>query len=215
MSAFEWQELQAWRWLKRPGIKRTHQWPRPAFALFGQSELMWRVCPFTADQPAWGPYCQKGLGFAWRMRIPYRIRKVTMFCYGRKGKAGSKQFGLPSGMCPAPLALLDGPSDHRKRSTDSFWLLKARSGPLGDRMKCPLLVGCFCGRFGAPPLFGPGCQWPGVVPHWQQLDGEACWPSRQFDRIRAEQVDEVFAGQSPHQAPFFLGKSDLGATAAI
>jgi len=66
----------------------------------------------------------------------------------------------------------------------SFWLLKRRSGPLGDRMKSPAVAVL---RRLERTLFRAWCQWL-CVSHWQQRDEAVA--ERQFDRI-AEQVDEV------------------------
>uniref|UniRef100_UPI0030D8ACDB glutathione S-transferase N-terminal domain-containing protein n=3 Tax=Cyanobacteriota TaxID=1117 RepID=UPI0030D8ACDB len=49
--------------------------------LFGQSESDIRVTLYR-DNHAWCPYCQKVWLWLEEVRIPYRIKKVTMFCYG-------------------------------------------------------------------------------------------------------------------------------------
>ena len=66
--------------------------------LFGRPEDEVRVTLFR-DHHAWCPYCQKVWMFLEEKRIPYRIRKVTMFCYGEK-EAWYKKI-CPSGMLPA------------------------------------------------------------------------------------------------------------------
>ena len=66
--------------------------------LFGQSEADVRVTLFR-DNHAWCPYCQKIWLWLEEMRVPYRIQKVTMFCYGKK-ESWYKQ-KVPSGMLPA------------------------------------------------------------------------------------------------------------------
>ena len=66
--------------------------------LFGQSEADVRVTLFR-DHHAWCPYCQKVWLWLEEKRIPYRIRKVTMFCYGEK-EAWFLRL-VPSGMLPA------------------------------------------------------------------------------------------------------------------
>ena len=66
--------------------------------LFGQSEKALRVTLYR-DHHAWCPYCQKvWLWLEWK-QIPYRIRKVTMRCYGEKEAWFKKK--VPSGMLPA------------------------------------------------------------------------------------------------------------------
>ncbi len=66
--------------------------------LFGQSESDIRVTLYR-DNHAWCPYCQKVWLWLEEKQIPYRIEKVTMFCYGQK-EAWYKKI-VPSGMLPA------------------------------------------------------------------------------------------------------------------
>ena len=66
--------------------------------LFGKTEADVRVTLFR-DNHAWCPYCQKIWLWLEEMEIPYRIQKVTMFCYGKK-ESWYKQ-KVPSGMLPA------------------------------------------------------------------------------------------------------------------
>ena len=51
--------------------------------LFGASEADIRVTLYR-DHHAWCPYCQKIWLWLEEKQIPYRIQKVTMFCYGNK-----------------------------------------------------------------------------------------------------------------------------------
>ncbi len=66
--------------------------------LFGQSESQVRVTLFR-DHHAWCPYCQKVWLWLEFRRVPYRIRKVTMRCYGPKEPWFTTK--VPSGMLPA------------------------------------------------------------------------------------------------------------------
>ena len=66
--------------------------------LFGQSEEAVRVTLYR-DHHAWCPYCQKVWLWLEFKEIPYRVRKVTMRCYGRKEAWYLKK--VPSGMLPA------------------------------------------------------------------------------------------------------------------
>jgi glutathione S-transferase len=66
--------------------------------LFGHSQGEVRVTLFR-DHHAWCPYCQKVWLWLEERRIPYRVRKVTMFCYGEK-EPWYKRL-VPSGMLPA------------------------------------------------------------------------------------------------------------------
>ncbi|MEB3293934.1 MAG: glutathione S-transferase family protein [Synechococcales bacterium] len=66
--------------------------------LFGQTESDVKVTLYR-DHHAWCPYCQKVWLWLEEKRIPYRIEKVTMFCYGQKESWYKKK--VPSGMLPA------------------------------------------------------------------------------------------------------------------
>ena len=66
--------------------------------LFGQSEADVRVTLYR-DNHAWCPYCQKIWLWLEEKQIPYRIQKVTMFCYGKKESWYKRK--VPSGMLPA------------------------------------------------------------------------------------------------------------------
>lgn len=66
--------------------------------LFGQDDSAVRVTLFR-DHHAWCPYCQKVWLWLEEKQIPYRIQKVTMFCYGQKERWYKRK--VPSGMLPA------------------------------------------------------------------------------------------------------------------
>lgn len=66
--------------------------------LFGHDESEVRVT-FYRDHHAWCPYCQKVWLWLEEKQIPYRVQKVTMFCYGQK--EDWYKLKVPSGMLPA------------------------------------------------------------------------------------------------------------------
>jgi len=66
--------------------------------LFGASEADIRVTLYR-DHHAWCPYCQKIWLWLEEKQIPYRVQKVTMFCYGNKENWYKRK--VPSGMLPA------------------------------------------------------------------------------------------------------------------
>ena len=66
--------------------------------LFGRAESEVRVTLYR-DNHAWCPYCQKIWLWLEEKQIPYRIEKVTMFCYGEKESWYKRK--VPSGMLPA------------------------------------------------------------------------------------------------------------------
>ena len=95
--------------------------------LFGQSEASVRVTLYR-DHHAWCPYCQKVWLWLEFRRIPYRIRKVTMRCYGPKEPWFTAK--IPSGMLPA--LELDGRLI--TESDDILLALEQAFGPLGASM---------------------------------------------------------------------------------
>lgn len=66
--------------------------------LFGRPESDVQVTLYR-DHHAWCPYCQKVWLWLEEKQIPYRIEKVTMFCYGEKESWYKRK--VPSGMLPA------------------------------------------------------------------------------------------------------------------
>lgn len=92
--------------------------------LFGQTESDVRVTLYR-DNHAWCPYCQKIWLWLEEKQIPYRIKKVTMFCYGEKENWYKRL--VPSGMLPA--IALDGRMI--TESDDILMALERVFGPLG------------------------------------------------------------------------------------
>ena len=77
------------------------------------------------DNHAWCPYCQKvWLWLEWK-RIPYKVQKITMRCYGEKEDWYQKI--VPSGMLPA-LSI----NEYLITESDEILIaLEKRYGPLG------------------------------------------------------------------------------------
>ena len=67
--------------------------------LFGAADESAVRVTLYRDNHAWCPYCQKVWLWLEEKRVPYRIKKVTMFCYGDK-ESWYKRV-VPSGMLPA------------------------------------------------------------------------------------------------------------------
>ena len=96
--------------------------------LFGQPESAVRVTLYR-DNHAWCPYCQKVWLWLEERAVPYRIKKVTMFCYGEKESWYKRK--VRSGMLPA--IELD---DHLITESDDILLaLEQAFGPLGWSMR--------------------------------------------------------------------------------
>ncbi len=96
--------------------------------LFGQGEADVRVTLYR-DNHAWCPYCQKIWLWLEEKQIPYRIEKVTMFCYGKKEDWYKAK--VPSGMLPA--VELDGRMI--TESDDILIALEETFGPLTQGMQ--------------------------------------------------------------------------------
>jgi len=157
--------------------------------LFGQPEDSVRVTLYR-DHHAWCPYCQKVWLWLEERRIPYRIRKVTMFCYGEK-EAWFKRL-VPSGMLPA--LELDG-----RLITESDRILEALErtfGSLGPSLQEPRVLQL---RQLERLLFRAWCQWL-CVPG---LGAEGERGARQtFDHYAAAMAEAIETGAGP----FLLGE---------
>ncbi len=101
--------------------------------LFGRPESEVRVTLYR-DNHAWCPYCQKIWLWLEEKQIPYRIEKVTMFCYGEKESWYKRK--VPSGMLPA--LELDGRMI--TESDDILLALETAFGVLAYGMKDPQVV---------------------------------------------------------------------------
>lgn len=101
--------------------------------LFGHTEADIRVTLYR-DNHAWCPYCQKIWLWLEEKQIPYRIEKVTMFCYGEKESWYQQK--VPSGMLPA--IELDGRII--TESDDILLALERVFGTLGNGMTDPLVL---------------------------------------------------------------------------
>ena len=155
--------------------------------LFGRPESEVRVTLYR-DHHAWCPYCQKVWLWLEEQRIPYRIRKVTMFCYGEKEPWFTQR--VPSGMLPA--LELDG-----RLITESDVILEAleRSfGPLGQGLSDPDVLPL---RQLERRLFRAWCQW---LCYCEGEGAHTASAEQHFARMAGlvEQALEVTPG------PFFL-----------
>merc|ERR1712176_622115 len=132
------------------------------------------------DNHAWCPYCQKIWLWLEEKKVPYRIEKVTMFCYGEK-EAWYKQ-KVPSGMLPA--LELDG-----RLYTESDVILSELEdvfGPLYKGMTDPAVVPL---RRLESVLFGAWCNWL-CRQHWPAFQEKSA--QKEFERAVA-MVEEALA----------------------
>jgi glutathione S-transferase len=155
--------------------------------LFGHDEADVRVTLYR-DNHAWCPYCQKVWLWLEERQIPYRIEKVTMFCYGKKESWYKRK--VPSGMLPA--LELDGRLI--TESDDILLALERAFGPLAFGMEDPNVLPL---RKLERSLFRAWCYWlcyPTRSPREEQRHRE------QFRQV----VAEVEAALSLTPGPFFL-----------
>jgi glutathione S-transferase len=161
--------------------------PQARLRLFGQEEAAVRVT-LSRDHHAWCPYCQKVWLWLEEHRIPYRVRKVTMVCYGEKEPWFLRL--VPSGMLPA--LELDG-----RLITESDRILEALEatfGPLGRPLADPQVLAL---RKLERLLFRAWCQWlcvPGLGERGERLAAEA------FERLATAMDEALESGPGP----FFL-----------
>jgi len=82
IAPLSWKELEALTDYKIDRINGPTN-SQSTLRLFGKDESDIRVTLYR-DNHAWCPYCQKIWLWLEEKQIPYRIKKVTMFCYGKK-----------------------------------------------------------------------------------------------------------------------------------
>jgi len=164
--------------------------PQATLRLFGQSESDVRVTLYR-DHHAWCPYCQKIWLYLEEHKIPYRVRKVTMFCYGDK-ESWYRQI-CPSGMLPA--LEIDN-----QLITESDVILMNLDHVFGPIESSPKLDSDEAYEFRRleRKLFGAWCDWL-CRRHMPMTGGES----------RAEQnfksvASEVDAALAKSATPFFL-----------
>lgn len=163
--------------------------PSSRLRLFGHSENDVRVI-FYRDHHAWCPYCQKIWIWLEAKRIPYRVNKVTMFCYGNK-EAWYTTKVSPKGMLPA--VTIDGEiildSDHiLAQLEEKFGVLNGRSILDEDLVKQRELE---------RKLFGSWCDW---LCRPNDIDEEKA-AKLKYQKL-ARKIEEQLEARS---GPFFFG----------
>ncbi len=160
-----------------------------ALRLFGQAEADVRVTLYR-DNHAWCPYCQKIWLWLEEKQIPYRVEKVTMFCYGEKENWYKRK--VPSGMLPA----IELNGRIITESDDILIALEQAYEPLGIGMKHPTVLPL---RQLERLLFRAWCAW-------------LCYPTsstRQEQRNRTQFIDvvaKVEAALGFTLSPYFLNE---------
>jgi glutathione S-transferase len=163
--------------------------------LFGQPESAIRVTLYR-DHHAWCPYCQKVWLWLEERRIPYRVEKVTMFCYGEKEDWYRSL--VPSGMLPA--LALDG--QLVTESDRILEVLEQAFGSLGPGMEHPAVQPL---RRLERLLFRAWCQWL-CVPHGSRGDAQA---QQQFRQWATTMEQALVTAGGPYLLGGELGTADL------
>jgi glutathione S-transferase len=151
--------------------------------LFGEPETAVRVVLYR-DHHAWCPYCQKVWLWLEEKQVPYRIEKVTMFCYGEK-EAWFRKL-VPSGMLPA--LTIDG-----LMITESdliLWNLECTFGILGRSIQDPQVLSL---RQLERELFRAWCNW--LCSPGQEVAGE---------QLFEIQVQRMALALEQNSGPFFF-----------
>ncbi|MGA1603622.1 MAG: glutathione S-transferase family protein [Prochlorothrix sp.] len=164
--------------------------------LFGQPDSAVQVTLYR-DHHAWCPYCQKIWLWLEEKQVPYRIEKVTMFCYGEKERWYKQK--VPSGMLPA----IELQGKLITESDDILLALEQVFGSLNQSMTAPEVLPL---RQLERLLFRAWCQWlcyPAPFP------GQDVLNRRQFTAVVA-QVENALASTP---GPYFL--SDFGTVDVI
>jgi len=160
IAPFSWTELENLTNFQRDCVNGPTN-AQARLRLFGCSESDVRVTLYR-DNHAWCPYCQKVWLWLEEKQIPYRVQKVTMFCYGEKESWYKRK--VPSGMLPA--LELDG---HLFTESDDILLALERVfGPLGQGMQDPRVLPL---RRLERLLFRAWCNWlcyPAMRPQQEQ-----------------------------------------------
>jgi len=140
------------------------------------------------DKHAWCPYCQKVWIWLEEKKVPYRIEKVTMFCYGDKEPWYTKK--VPSGMLPA--LQLDG--QIITESDEILYQLEDTFGPLVVAMDHQSVIPV---RKLERSVFRAWCQW-------------LCYPASSTQQEKRSQkefewmISEVEKALGATPGPFFL-----------
>ena len=186
VETLSWQELETltdWQVDTVNGVTNS----QAKLRLFGREESEVRVTLYR-DNHAWCPYCQKVWLWLEEKQIPYRIEKVTMFCYGTKEQWYKRK--VPSGMLPA----IEVDGRIITESDDILIALEQIYGVLNYGMNDPLVVPL---RQLERLLFRAWCTW-------------LCYPARLpgADKRNREQFTKVVAmleeALAKTPSPYFL-----------
>ena len=186
VAPLSWQELETLTNFQIDSVNGPTN-SQACLRLFGRAESDVRVTLYR-DNHAWCPYCQKVWLWLEEKRIPYRIEKVTMFCYGQKESWYKRK--VLSGMLPA--LELDGRLI--TESDDILIALERAFGPLGWSMEDPVVIPL---RRLERLLFRAWCSWLCYRARSSQIEQRH---QQQFVQV-VKDVEEAL-GRTP--GPYFL-----------
>jgi glutathione S-transferase len=171
IAPLSWQQLETFTDFQLDTVNGTTN-SQSTLRLFGHDESEVGVVLYR-DNHAWCPYCQKVWLWLEEKQIPYRISKVTMFCYGTKESWYKRK--VPSGMLPA----IELDDRIITESDDILIALERVFGALGWSMEDPNVIPL---RRLERLLFRAWCNW-------------LCYPTRspQAEQHNREQFTEVVA----------------------
>jgi len=147
-NAMSWEELAIYAAKPIDRINGLNN-PYSSLRLFNKSESE-AIVTLYRDNHAWCPYCQKVWIWLELKKIPYRIKKVTMRCYGDKERWYLKK--VPSGMLPA----IEIQNQVITESDDILLVLEKIYGPLGKPLNEQQVLGH---RRLERELFSSWCNW--------------------------------------------------------
>ena len=125
-NAMSWEELAIYTADPIDQINGLNN-PYSSLRLFNKNESE-AIVTLYRDIHAWCPYCQKVWIWLELKKIPYRIKKVTMRCYGEKERWYLKK--VPSGMLPA----IEIENNVITESDEILFVLEEIYGPLGQSL---------------------------------------------------------------------------------
>ena len=125
-NAMSWEELAIYAADPIDQINGLNN-PYSSLRLFNKNESE-AIVTLYRDNHAWCPYCQKVWIWLELKNIPYRIKKVTMRCYGEKERWYLKK--VPSGMLPA----IEIENHVITESDEILFVLEEIYGPLGQSL---------------------------------------------------------------------------------
>ena len=155
------------------------------------------------DNHAWCPYCQKVWLWLELKKIPYRIKKVTMRCYGDKERWYLQK--VPSGMLPA----IEIQNHVITESDEILFVLEELYGPLGKSLNENQVINH---RRLERELFSSWCNW---LCRYSLLTTQEEQKKKNFQHIAKKFEKELERNTSGWLTPVSSTHGDLPGSADI